>query len=227
MPRIFTIKALKPVHRPYPIPPCRPKSRAGRVWPRRCDKWELLPGSSGEAAAAEAARPRRLRGGGRFQLSSSLPAGQEDASRVQTPSVKKEKSLFFFFLVCGARSVALSPPRLVSELGERCPALPRDGRPSPGCSCLSPPPPPPAPAARPGLLLPVPACAYPPCPCLPSLPALPAPPRRALSGRQPLKPALLIAGRELIYIYWRLHPLAADPFIFNKEEESCPPVGNG
>lgn len=76
-------------------------------------------------------------------------------------------------------------------------------------------------------LLPVPACA---CLCLSVLPVLPVPacPARTSPAYplgpatlQPLKLALLIAARELIYIYWRLHPLAADPFIFNKEEESC------
>lgn len=79
-------------------------------------------------------------------------------------------------------------------------------------------------------LLPVPACA---CLCLSVLP-VPACPARTSPAcplgpatLQPLKLALLIAARELIYIYWRLHPLAADPFIFNKEEESCLPWETG
>lgn len=88
------------------------------------------------------------------------------------------------------------------------------------------PPPAPAPAARPirpQLLLPVLACV---CLCL-SCPSClfllllsgPACPARTsplcplgLGTQQPLKLALLMSGRELIYIYWGLHPLAADPF---------------
>lgn len=71
--------------------------------------------------------------------------------------------------------------------------------------------------------------ALPACSCFSCL-SLPAPPHPTppacplgLATRQPLKLGPLIAGRELIDIYWGLHPLAADPFIFNKEEESCLP----
>lgn len=75
----------------------------------------------------------------------------------------------------------------------------------------------------PSLLVPP---ALPACSCFSCL-SLPAPPPLAcplgLATRQPLKLGLLIAGRELIDIYWGLHPLAAEPFILNKEEESCLP----
>lgn len=50
-----------------------------------------------------------------------------------------------------------------------------------------------------------------PCPpCLSCFSCLTCP--LGLAALQPLKPALLIAGRELIYICWRLHPLTGRPF---------------
>lgn len=172
----------------------------------------------GGCAAAEAARRR------------PLPAEQGRRTRAEPkPQGLKKKKAFFFWGVGGAVCCPLPSPLRLGA-GRAVPGSAPGRAAQSGVLLSVPPAPPPAPAARPGLLLPVPACAYPPAPACPpclSLPALPAPPRRALSGRQALKPALLIAGRELIYIYWRLHPLAANPFIFNKEEESCPPVGNG
>lgn len=100
-------------------------------------------------------------------------------------------------------AVPAAPRPLLPGHDSSCPSLL-----VPACACPS------CPPCLFLLLLPVPACTPPPPP-----PACPL----GLATRQPLKLGPLIAGRELIDIYWGLHPLAADPFIFNKEEESCLP----